>query len=121
MRLIPLLLVLLLAACGPQQVQIVPTPTPGPRDCTPENLADATLTPAPPLYGVWLYDPRDQTQRPVLQPAEGVRYTEYIQNSNAKGLPGRTMTFNYRLEGDRWYHSADTGEGKLEEVWVRVK
>lgn len=52
---------------------------------------------------------------------EGDRYTEYIQSSNAKGMPGRTMTFNYRLEGDRWYHSADTGEGKLEEVWVRVK
>ena len=52
---------------------------------------------------------------------EGDRYTEYIQSSNAKGLPGRTMTFNYRLEGDRWYHSADTGEGRLEEVWVRVK
>jgi hypothetical protein len=52
---------------------------------------------------------------------EGDRYTEHIQSSNAKGLPGRTMTFNYRLEGDRWYHSADTTEGRLEEVWVRVK
>ncbi len=37
--------------------------------CTPENLANAALVPAPPLYGVWIYDPRDQTQRPVLQPS----------------------------------------------------
>jgi hypothetical protein len=31
------------------------------------------------------------------------------------------MTFNYRLEGDRWYHTTHTDEGTLEEVWVRVK
>jgi hypothetical protein len=55
--------------------------------CTEENLADAELTPAPPLYGVWLYDPRDQTQRPVLQPVEGIRYTEVISLSPRTPLP----------------------------------
>jgi len=55
--------------------------------CTPENLADATLVPAPPLYGVWLYDPRDQTQRPVLQPREGTRYSEVISLAPRTPLP----------------------------------
>ena len=55
--------------------------------CTPENLADATLVPAPPLYGVWLYDPRDLTQRPVLQPVEGIRYTEVISLAPRVPLP----------------------------------
>ncbi len=55
--------------------------------CTPENLADATLVPAPPLYGVWLYDPRDQTQRPVLQPREGTRYSEVISLAPRIPLP----------------------------------
>jgi hypothetical protein len=55
--------------------------------CTPENLADAALVPAPPLYGVWLYDPRDQTQRPVLQPAEGTRYSEVISLAPRTPLP----------------------------------
>src|SRR5688572_1458326 len=55
--------------------------------CTAENLADATLVPAPPLYGVWLYDPRDQTQRPVLQPVEGIRYTEVIALAPRTPLP----------------------------------
>ncbi|MGH8243704.1 MAG: hypothetical protein ACRETY_10175, partial [Steroidobacteraceae bacterium] len=55
--------------------------------CTAENMADATLVPAPPLYGVWLYDPRDQTQRPVLQPVEGIRYTEVISLSPRTPLP----------------------------------
>ena len=55
--------------------------------CTPTNLADATLVPAAPLYGVWLYDPRDLTQRPVLQPTEGIRYTEVISLAPRTPLP----------------------------------
>lgn len=59
--------------------------------CTPENLADAALVPAPPLYGVWLYDPRDQTQRPVLQPVEGIRYTEVISLTPRAVLPATIL------------------------------
>jgi Hydrazine synthase alpha subunit middle domain/WD40-like Beta Propeller Repeat len=55
--------------------------------CTPENLEDTSLEPAPPLYGVWLYDPRDGTQRPVLQPVEGIRYTEVISLAVRSPLP----------------------------------
>ena len=55
--------------------------------CTQENLEDASLEPAPPLYGVWLYDPRDGTQRPVLQPVEGIRYTEVISLAVRSPLP----------------------------------
>lgn len=55
--------------------------------CTPQNLADATLTPAPPLYGVWLFDPRDGTQRPVLQPTEGSRYLEVVSLAPRTSLP----------------------------------
>src|SRR6185503_19985508 len=59
--------------------------------CSPDNLADATLTPAPPLYGVWLYDPRDMTQRPVLQPVEGIRYTEVISLAPRSLLPATIL------------------------------
>jgi hypothetical protein len=55
--------------------------------CTAENLADAALVAAPPLYGVWLYDPRDGTQRPVLQPVEGIRYTEVVSLAPRAVLP----------------------------------
>ena len=55
--------------------------------CTPENLEDVALEPAPPLYGVWLYDPRDGTQRPVLQPVEGIRYTEVVSLAVRSPLP----------------------------------
>ncbi|HXV39636.1 MAG TPA: hypothetical protein VD701_01580 [Steroidobacteraceae bacterium] len=55
--------------------------------CTAANLADAALTPAPPLYGVWLYDPRDGTQRPILQPAEGIRYSDVVALAPRTPLP----------------------------------
>ncbi len=55
--------------------------------CTTANLADPTLVAAPPLYGVWLYDARDLTQRPILQPTEGLRYSEAISMAPRTPLP----------------------------------
>lgn len=55
--------------------------------CTPANVANVTLVAAPPLYGVWLYDPRDLTQRPILTPTEGLRYSEVISLAPRAPLP----------------------------------
>ncbi|HEY5558295.1 MAG TPA: hypothetical protein VIK49_01070 [Steroidobacteraceae bacterium] len=55
--------------------------------CTAANLADPTLVAAPPLYGVWLYDPRDLTQRPILTPTEGLRYSDVISLAPRTPLP----------------------------------
>ena len=61
--------------------------------CTDENLAnfvatndpDNPVTPvegdfitAPPLYGVWIYDPRDDTQLPIVAGEEGFMFTEAV-------------------------------------------
>src|SRR5690606_17790424 len=46
--------------------------------CTAETLADATLEPASPLYGVWIYDPVDGTQLPVVVGEEGVLIGEVV-------------------------------------------
>ena len=46
--------------------------------CTEDRLADETLEPAPPLYGVWIYDPRDQTQLPIVVGEEGVLISEVV-------------------------------------------
>ncbi|MDX1499826.1 MAG: hypothetical protein R3176_08015, partial [Woeseiaceae bacterium] len=61
--------------------------------CTAERLAnlfvqpdpDNPVTPdpgtfsvAPPLYGIWMYDPRDDTQRPVVTGEEGWMITEVV-------------------------------------------
>ena len=61
--------------------------------CTDERLANLFVQPdpqnpvtpdpgtfvvAPPLYGIWMYDPRDDTQRPVVPGEEGFMFTEVV-------------------------------------------
>jgi hypothetical protein len=46
--------------------------------CTPESLAATAVTLAPPLYGVWIYDPANRTQLPVTSPVEGTVYSEVV-------------------------------------------
>jgi len=46
--------------------------------CTEERLADPDVEAAPPLYGIWIYDPRDNTQLPVVPPEEGFIFTEAV-------------------------------------------
>ncbi|MBU2886296.1 hypothetical protein KO507_11025 [Gilvimarinus agarilyticus] len=47
--------------------------------CTEENLAvEPALEPAPPVYGLWLYNLDDNLQQPVIVPREDVYYTDLI-------------------------------------------
>ena len=63
------------------------------RPCTAERLANlfvqpdpdnpvtpdvGTYTIAPPLYGIWMYDPRDDTQLPIVPGEEGFVFTEVV-------------------------------------------
>jgi hypothetical protein len=46
--------------------------------CTPERLADPLVQEANPVYGIWIYDPRDNTQLPVVPPEEGFMFPEVV-------------------------------------------
>ncbi len=46
--------------------------------CTPERLANPTVEVAPPLYGVWMYNPADQTQLPIVTGEEGVLIADVV-------------------------------------------
>ncbi len=48
--------------------------------CTPERLAVTDPAPvvAPPLYGVWMYDPVTQTQQPIVIGEEGVVVADVV-------------------------------------------
>jgi Hydrazine synthase alpha subunit middle domain/WD40-like Beta Propeller Repeat len=85
--------------------------------CTPANLADAALTPAPPLYGVWLYDPRDLTQRPVLQPKEGIRYTEVISLAPRVPLPATILDAVPGIDYDPTLATEDVGIINIKSVY----
>jgi hypothetical protein len=59
--------------------------------CTADRLdrfdpANPALTEAPPLYGVYIYDVRSNTQLPIVAPEEGFIYTEVAAGSN-RALP----------------------------------
>ena len=40
--------------------------------CDAQRLADPAFQLAPPLYGIWMYDPADQTQLPIVVGEEGM-------------------------------------------------
>lgn len=46
--------------------------------CNAQRLADPTFQLAPPLYGIWMYDPADQTQLPIVVGEEGMLIGEIV-------------------------------------------
>ena len=57
------------------QGQIVPCAT-----------APATATPAPLIYGIWIFDPSSNTQKPIVTAQEGVLYTDIVAASPTKTI-----------------------------------
>src|SRR5690606_33784563 len=69
--------------------------------CTEEALADPEATPAPPLYGVWIYDPRDHTHRPVVVGEEGVMIGEVVAaqpRRNPRYIPDKIVDADLAAE-----------------------
>ncbi|MFT3929968.1 MAG: hypothetical protein QM709_06685 [Spongiibacteraceae bacterium] len=58
------------------------------RPCLSDTPSNAT--PAPLLYGIWIFDPDAQTQRPVVTPKEGIIYTDIVAASPAKNIATAT-------------------------------
>jgi hypothetical protein len=49
-----------------------------PMPCTPARLAAPGAQAAPPIFGIWIYDPAANTQLPVVPPQEGVMFPEIV-------------------------------------------
>jgi mono/diheme cytochrome c family protein len=47
-------------------------------NCTPDRVASGAYEAAPPVYGLWLLDASDQTQRPIERSAEGQQFDEAV-------------------------------------------
>lgn len=54
--------------------------------CTSERLADPDAVEAPPLYGIYIYDLDDNTQKTIVTPEEGFMFSEVVAGS-ARDLP----------------------------------
>jgi len=46
--------------------------------CTEDRLMNPAAQAAAPLWGVWVYDPRDRTQQPVVTPTEGILIEDVV-------------------------------------------
>ena len=54
--------------------------------CTGALLADPAFAPADPLFGIWIYDLANDTQLPVLQPEDGIIYSD-VAAAQPRTLP----------------------------------
>jgi Tol biopolymer transport system component len=54
--------------------------------CTPQRLADPNVQLAPPLYSAFIFDPADNTFRPLFQPVEGIMITDLVA-AQPRALP----------------------------------
>lgn len=71
--------------------------------CTEKRLASGTAVEAPPLYGVFIYDPVRQTQLPIASPEEGVIFTDIVAAQPRKLPPvilDRVAGVDYDAEFD---------------------
>jgi hypothetical protein len=71
--------------------------------CTDKRLGTGSAVEAPPLYGVFIYDPVQQTQMPIASPAEGVIFTDIVAAQPRKLPPvilDRVAGVDYDAEFD---------------------
>ena len=55
--------------------------------CTADRLAQPDVMEAPPLYGLYIFNPRDNTQKPIIAPTEGIIYTDLVAASGRPRPP----------------------------------
>lgn len=55
--------------------------------CTNGNLATPGVLPAPTIYGIWIYDPRTNTQMPIVAPVEGYMYSNAVALAPRNPVP----------------------------------
>lgn len=51
---------------------------------------------------------------------KGDSYIEHIEYHSSPILVGRDIEFKVNLDGNKWHHSGQIGDYRLEEVWVRL-
>jgi hypothetical protein len=67
--------------------------------CTDANIANTMYEEAEPIYGIWMYDPRDETQLPIVPPEEGFVFTEVVA-ADPRPVPPTILDTDYRFDAD---------------------
>ncbi|MET0281923.1 MAG: hypothetical protein ABW278_12490 [Steroidobacteraceae bacterium] len=75
--------------------------------CTPQRLAAPDVQTAPPLYSAFVFDPADNTFKPLFQPVEGVMITDLVA---AQPRTPPVTRLDHTLAGDD-FQPALVGDG----------
>lgn len=67
--------------------------------CTDQNLANPDYLEADPLYAIWMYDPRNDTQLPVVPAEEGFVFSEVVA-ADPRPVPPTILDEDYRFAAD---------------------
>ena len=93
------------------QCRILVTGSSAPAACTAAALADPTTKSAPPLYSVWMFDPKANTLQPVMQPTDGIMITDLVA-AQPRTLPAEIVDQQPGVTLDQ--DMANAGVGKLD-------
>ncbi|HSN71360.1 MAG TPA: hypothetical protein VLT59_07615, partial [Steroidobacteraceae bacterium] len=84
--------------------------------CTEERLAAPDLVPAPALYGIFIYDPANETQQPIVNPREGFFFSEAVA-AEPRTLPPVILDGVAGVDLERELVDANTGVLHIESVY----
>ena len=84
--------------------------------CTAENLINPLYEEAAPIYGVWMYDPRDNTQAPVVPPEDGFVFTEVV-SADPRPIPPVILDSSNNFPEDPNLANEDVGVIHIRSVY----
>ncbi len=76
----------------------------------PCSIAQENAMPAPVVYGLWIYDPIEDTQLPIIAPERGFYYSEIVA-FESRSFPGVPNDESPDIFNTRLIDSQATGEG----------
>ncbi len=98
------------------QCRITVATSSAPTACTSTTLADPTAKSAPPLYSVWMFDPKANTLQPVMQPVDGVMVTDLVA-AQPRTLPAEIVDQQPGVTLDQDMANAGVGEIDIRSVY----
>src|SRR5437762_1480482 len=84
--------------------------------CTPTALAAPNPQAAPPLYSVWMFDPKQNTLMPIMQPVEGVMVTD-VAVAQPRTLPNIILDKVRGVDLDPRLYDANVGVIDIRSVY----
>jgi hypothetical protein len=98
------------------QCRITVATSSAPTACTSTTLADPTAKSAPPLYSLWMFDPKANTLQPVMQPVDGIMVTDVVA-AQPRTLPAEIVDQQPGVTLDQDMANAGVGEIDIRSIY----